>query len=323
VHITRAKLKKVYALNCAAKLLSEYRARLRLMTGDIATDSGTLHAPFTAEQSLNYIEAVFGDYKRYSGIDRFRGRVAEVGPGDNCGVGLLFLNDGCDFVDLVDRFYSRRDGATQAAVYKLLCTKYPNILARIRTAGDFSDEHEFQSLARHYGEHAAAETFFSKAAAYDFIVSRAVLEHVYDPALAVTRMAQALKRGGYLLHKVDLSDHRLFSDDFHELKFLEVPTVLYRNMVKASGRPNRVLLGTYRNALSAAGLDFNVLVTRLAGVGEIEPHLAYEDIPVELRKRSLQYVDSVRSRFAAEFKNVTSADLSVAGIFIVAIKTHG
>jgi len=63
---------------------------------------------------LAYIEEVFNDSKRYSGVRRFSGRVAEVGPGDNCGVGLLFLTGGYESVDLVDRFYSKRNSQLSA-----------------------------------------------------------------------------------------------------------------------------------------------------------------------------------------------------------------
>jgi hypothetical protein len=97
-----------------------------------------------------------------------------------------------------------------------------------------------------------------------------VFEHVYDPRLAIARMATALKSGGLLLHKVDFRDHGMFSDRMHELTFFEVPDSLYSLMTRDTGRPNRVLIDTYRKALTELVADHDLLVTRLAGVGDID-----------------------------------------------------
>jgi hypothetical protein len=117
-----------------------------------------------------------------------------------------------------------------------------------------------------------------------------------------------------------LRDHGMFSVAHHELKFLEVPAPLYTWMTKGTGRPNRVLLHEYRKAMQHLRLDGHLLITRLAGVGDINPHLPYEAIPAKLRAASTAYVRSVRKRFAAKFHAVSDEDVSVAGIFLVARK---
>jgi SAM-dependent methyltransferase len=317
--VIREFVKKQFWLTCAYYVVDNARTRLRGFTGNMETDSGTAHLGRSIDSSLAYIEEVFGDYKRYAGVDRFSGNVAEVGPGDNCGVGLMCLADGCTSVDLVDRFYSKRDTGQHAAIYRALFERYPDRFARL---GDYdvNDETTFPGLKRYYGERAAAETFFDAPDRYSFIVSRAVLEHVYDPPLAIERMAGALKRGGLLLHKVDFRDHGMFSDRMHELKFFEVPDVLYLRMTRDTGRPNRVLVDTYRKALAEFVPDHEILVTRLAGVGEIDPHLPYDRIDPGLRKTAVDYVRSVRSRFARSLRALSDEDLSVAGIFLVARK---
>ena len=312
-------VKRRFWLTCAYYLADHAAAKWRGYTGNIDTDSGTAHLGRSIESSLAYIDEVFGDYKRYSGVGRFGGRVAEVGPGDNCGVGLLFLADGCTSVDLVDRFYSKRDAAQHAAIYRALIERARDRFANLVEA-DLHDEATFPGLTRHYGESAAAETFFVEPERYRFIVSRAVLEHVYDPRLAIVRMVSALERGGMLLHKVDFRDHGMFSETMHELKFFEVPDVLYPHMTRETGRPNRVLIDTYRRALVEVAPDHELLVTRLAGVGEIDPHLPYDRIDAGLRKTAVDYVRSVRSKFAKSLRTISDEDLSVAGIFLVARK---
>ena len=94
------------------------------------------------DSSLTYIEKVFNDYKYYSGVQRFKGRVAEVGPGDNCGVGMLFLADDCESVDLVDRFYSNRNSQQQALIYQALIDRHPQSIAKFCDF-DINDETSF------------------------------------------------------------------------------------------------------------------------------------------------------------------------------------
>jgi Methyltransferase domain len=314
-----ARIKSNYWTTISYYVLSDLLARSRFLSGDIATTSGTIHSTLTVEESVQYIEEVFEDYKRYSGCRQFYGRVAEVGPGDSCGTALLFLNDGCENVDLVDRFFSERRVESQAAIYQTLLSKYSG-LTQFLCDADLTDEKTFGSLKRHYGANASAERFFAKHVGYDFIVSRAVFEHLYDPLAALKGMAAALSSGGYLLHKIDLGDHGMFSVAHHELKFLEVPAWLYPWMTRGTGRPNRVLLHEYRKAMQHLRLDGHLLITRLAGIGDINPHLPYEAIPANQRAASTAYVRSVRKRFAAKFHNVSDEDVSVAGIFLVARK---
>jgi SAM-dependent methyltransferase len=229
----------------------------------------------------------------------------------------MFIADGCTSVDLVDRFYSKRSSSQHAGIYKELIARVPSLAVRVGAA-DTSDESTFPGLVRRYGASASAEEFFLASASHDAIVSRAVMEHVYDPRLAIRRMARALRPGGVMLHKVDLRDHGMFSPNFHELKFLEVPDWAYPRMTHNAGRPNRVLVHEYRAALAQTDLAFEILVTRLAGAGEVEPHVRYEKIDERMRGQAVSYVRGVRSRFAASFADVSDDDLAVAGIFIVA-----
>ncbi len=315
----RAFIKKIFWLVCTYYLLDNFLAKLRGYTGNIETDSGTAHMGMPIDSSLAYIEEVFNDYKLYSGVRRFKGRVAEVGPGDNCGVGLMFLADGCESVDLVDRFYSKRDSQQHAAIYQALIERQAQ-LSTILDDFDVNDETSFKGLQRYYGDSAAAEQFFVHPESYNFIISRAVLEHVYDPCIALEKMVVALKTGGMLLHKVDLRDHGMFSDCLHELSFFEVPDWLYPWMTKGAGRPNRILIDSYHKLLREIIPDHKILITRLAGVGDIEPHLTYEQIDTDLKNKSLDYIRSVRANFSKTLRSISDEDLSVAGIFIVAHK---
>jgi len=116
----KEKIKGNYIVRCIYYLLDDYLNKVRSLRGVVETNSGTIHAEKEVDESIVYIREVFNDYKRYAGIERFYGRVAEVGPGDNCGVAILFIEDGCEKVDLADRFYSVRNALRQENIYKEL-----------------------------------------------------------------------------------------------------------------------------------------------------------------------------------------------------------
>jgi SAM-dependent methyltransferase len=316
-------VRQFFGLRCAAYWADDRIKGLRFRLGDIATRSGTIHSTMNPDESVQYIEGVCEAYRRALGVSQFRGRIAEVGPGDSSGVGLMFKANGAEEVDLVDRFYSRRDGAVQAQVYRLLMERHESLAGLLR-GRNLEDEESFPGVRRHYGRGASAEVFFlGRKTMYDVIVSCAVIEHVADPVAAFAGMAGALKPGGAMVHIIDLRDHGMFSYKWHELKFLEVPEFLYRRMVVNSGRPNRILLPAYRKMLAQLPLDADFHITSLAGVGKIDPPLQYHSVPAAPRRKAADFVHGVRHRFDRQFDSCTDEELSVTGFALVARKPLG
>src|ERR1041385_475164 len=70
------------------------------LTGKTMSGCYTVSAP----EALQHAHDVFALFKFVTKIERFQGKVADVGPGESCALGLLFLADGCSHVDLPDRF---------------------------------------------------------------------------------------------------------------------------------------------------------------------------------------------------------------------------
>ncbi len=280
------------------------------------TLAGSRSEVFGVEQAVDYIISVFNMYKSSAGFERFHGRVAELGPGDSCGIGLMFLAHGCEEVDLVDRFFSIRNQEQQQAINRLLVQKFPQ-LASLLKSQDFS-ESSFKNLRRHYGESAAAETFFRKHGNYDFIVSCAVLEHAYDPLAALSATIAALNPGGRIMHQIDCRDHGQFSTHFHELKFLELPAPMY-SPLKWRGGPNRVLLSSYLDILRRKGMEFTVYVNSLAGgPQELPPNTTLQQISPAILDKSIEYVSSVRNRLSKPFRDMSDEDLMVTRFVISA-----
>jgi SAM-dependent methyltransferase len=316
-------------LTSSALLIDDFLCGIKLAFGTAESESGAIHATFSqtdSTDSVRYIEVAFTDYKQYGGVDRFHGVAAEIGPGDNAGVALLMRLDGCEHVDLVDRFLTRRNAEQQSKIYQALADRHA---IKPFCSQDVWDDRKFSEINWQIGE--ASEVYFQNRAqnsgeVYDFIVSRAVLEHLYDPLAALDRMVSCLKPGGKLLHKIDFRDHGMFSLTHHELTFLEVSSPMYRLMVRNAGRPNRILIHCYRDLLeqmkSNGSIDnYSLLVTNLVNiVDEIAPHQLFADIDLEKRHQALSFVEAHRHKFAKEFEHVSSEDLAIAGCFLIVNK---
>lgn len=311
-------------VKAAAYVVDDAMWAVRSRLGPLQSDSGSTHLERAAEDSVAYIEEVFADYKRYGGVDRFAGTAAEVGPGDTAGVAMLMRADGCERVDLVDRFRSRRSPEQQREIYRALAGRHD--LTALDAPPSWDDE---RCAGVHWRVGSSAEEFFAACAArggaeYDAIVSRAVFEHLYDPLGALRSMAAGLKPGGRMIHKIDFRDHGMFTPVHPELTFLRFPASVHRRMTRHSGRPNRVLFASYRQAAErlrrSHGVVTTLLVTSLAGVGEVVPHRPFAELAEAEVTAAVQFVEAHRHRFAREFDGVPSADLAVTGVFLVAVR---
>ncbi len=301
-------------LTCFYYLIDDWRTARRLARGRLETRSGKRHDALALDQSLAYIDRVHGDYCCYGGLARFEGSIVEIGPGDNFGVALCLLAGGAAEVHAIDRYVPERDEVAQRRIYEALARR-PGFAALFDGP---PGERTIRGL--HYHPGTPAERFFHGATGrFDAIVSRAVLEHLYDPLAALDDMARALKPGGTMVHRIDLRDHGMFAGH-HPLTFLTIPAWLYRPMTRASGRPNRVLMPAYRSWLARSGLDGSLRISRLAGLAdEIEP-VAIEALDPALLGRAVDQVRTIRTRLAEAFGTFDDESLAVSGVVLVARK---
>lgn len=251
------------------------------------TASGTLRGD-NPEPLEDYARRIFRRYKSWLGIDRFSGTVAEVRPGDVTEISRLMVEDGCSAVHLVDRFRYGANGPTSPLIH----------------------HHRI-----------AAEQFFQHKKGFDFIVSCAVMEHLYNPLAVLRSMAHALKPGGMMAHAVDCRDHNQFSDAFHDLAFLRIPPLL-QFPLKIAGGLNRVRLSGYVQTAEELGLDYSVLIARLSGIPEsIEPAVPYEDLPTDLISRSQANLAKIKPQLANPFRQMSDRDLMVS-VFVLVAQRH-
>lgn len=310
----RAIIKRSVALSCAYYLVDDWRARRRLAAGKLETGSGARHAGLDTNASLAYVERVYGDYLAYGGLQGFSGSVAEIGPGDSFAVALRILGGGARQVHAIDRWVSRRDGQTQRRIYAALAARYD--LGHLFEGAPAEDT--IKNLTSHAGQ--PAETFFrTSGLEFDAILSRAVLEHLYDPLAALDDMAAALAPGGIMIHRIDLRDHGMFAGH-HPLTLLTLADGLHRRMTRGAGRPNRILIPAYRDWLERSGLTGGLTVSRLAGISEELNPVPWTELDADAKSRALACVRAIRPRLSARFSAMAGEDLSVAGLVLVARK---
>ena len=287
-------------------LVTAYIKKFKINIGFITSNSGTAHSKMSIEQSVDYIQSVFRDYKNISGTERFYGKIAEVGPGDSNGVSLLMINDGASSVDLVDKYYTNRDEEHEKNVlFDLLPESF---------------EHGQNQVKRYYGKQASAESFFETNNGYDFIVSRAVLEHVDDPLFSIQSMYNALNKDGTLIHKVDLRDHGMFSNyNLHELTFLNIPKWLYGAITSNTGRPNRVMADEYVSLIKGNFNNYSIYVTGLFGTGQlqVDQYFNIEDLRNQNLAQSNLYIKEMFSDHTDVDHSPKFIKCVVSGIFIV------
>ena len=313
----------------ARLIASNARAWLRSKLGNIGSSSGSTHSTLTIPQSLDYIRAVYEDYVTYGRLDDSTiagSKILEIGPGDNLGVGLCFLLKGAKQVVCLDRFLSHRDEAQQRAIYAAFrASRQSAEQAALDGFMSLDPAVHFDPSRLNYVSGIAIEDLVDPATRYDgfdLIVSRAVLEHVWDLDRAIVAMDRVLNPGGRLIHKVDFRDHGIFtSQNHHPLSLLTIPNVLYDLASRNSGKPNRRLIGDFRRMLGKLGYKTQIWVPHLVGTAkEFVPHLSEHDVDARLTDDAKALLDSIRPSLRPEFRNLTDHDLIIAGVFFVAEK---
>jgi 2-polyprenyl-3-methyl-5-hydroxy-6-metoxy-1,4-benzoquinol methylase len=160
----------------------------------------------TLADSQNYINSVFNDYLKYADISPqtlLDKRILEIGPGDNLGVALKFLAAGAKQVVCLDKFSPKRNLRQEHKIYQALREKLQdyereNFDRAVKLEND-SIELNPKKLLYTCGIGIEEARKIFEPESFDFIISRAVLEHLYDSDAALYTMDKLLIRGGYIM----------------------------------------------------------------------------------------------------------------------------
>jgi SAM-dependent methyltransferase len=311
----------------AHRIFDNWRRRRAFKAGNTVTAYGSTHEFWSLEKSVNYINLVHREYVEYSGLDAeaFRGsRILEVGPGDNFGVALRFLAGGAKQVVSLDKFYSERNVEQQTHIYQELRKQLSPDEARvfdecIKLNGDIVLNEE--RLRYIYGHGVEEADQILEPGSFDFIVSRAVIHNVYNIDRGFEAMDRLLAPGGYMLHKIDMTDENMFSSrGMHPLTFLTIPERVYYLMASDSGKPNRKLVSDYREQLEKRGYESKILITAILGAGPLVPHQEKIEQGTDYSEKTLSLIKTIRPKLAAPYRDRSDAELAATGTFLIAKK---
>ena len=303
--------------------------RFGLLKTQIGDNQGGARRDLTEAERA---EATFRNYQAYAGVNReaITGKdVFEVGPGDNLGVAIMFASHGARKVVAQDRFLPFRDSPFHRQLYQRIREHLGEPERRDMDTAITVDDNGIklneQRLKHIYGTgvEEAADSLFGPAS-FDWIVSNAVLEEVYEIDRAMEAMNKLLRPGGHMVHKIDLSDYGMFTNQgFHPLEFLTIPDTIYRYMSQNVGQPNRRLINYYRDKLRSFGYtDFTINITLVTG-GQGPEFPAGTTQLVEGKHYSPEHkawITSIRPRLLERYRSLPDEDLLTGGIVVVAHK---
>lgn len=219
----------------------------------------------SADDIAGYFVRCVADYREQLGLDEaafaafLQGRrVLEYGPGDVLGVALLLYAAGAQHVHCVDRFALQQVSPKNAEVYRSLMQGLPaaqrqRAAEAFRVAGDPTSGLRPECIEYRI----TADGLSARREAYDFVISRAVLEHVNLLERTLADVEQTLVPGGLSVHSVDLRSHNLDRD--RPFDFLTWPDWAYRLMYSHKGFPNRWRSSAYRAALQRTRLKLHAM----------------------------------------------------------------
>jgi hypothetical protein len=197
--------------------------------------------------------------------------VCEIGSGDCLAAVSLYLAKGASHVDIVD------------AAPLVVNEKQLDLLETLEKQGLPMDtgiiprRSSPQLDANRVSHHRCYMENFSAADKYDLLSSFSVVEHVEEMEAFYFSCWKALKRGGWMLHIIDLGGHEQFEDPLPPLDFQTYPDWLYSLMYPRHYRATRRFLGEHKQAVTDAGFVIKEIKVRrqadLAYLAAIWPKL--------------------------------------------------
>lgn len=312
-----------------ANLLQDRWSALRFSLGHYESTIGSTHSPLSTDQSVAYIRRVYEDYANFgelSSATLSNKSVLEIGPGDNLGVALKMHAVGAREVVCLDKFRAMRSAFQQQTIYReLRSTLNGDALRRFDNAmlPDHTDIRPAGPVQYMCGVPIEAATKALEGRRFDLIVSRAVLWEVFDIERALCVLDTLLLPGGKMVHKIACLDWMFRQDGYHPLEFMTIPTLLYEKIARNSGKCNRKTIAFYRKMMALLGYEFKIHILRVIGEQREFPIGTFSLASHEnYREKAALLVDQIRPRLQPEFSSLSTEDLVVEDMFLVATKPY-
>jgi hypothetical protein len=172
-------------------------------------------------------------------------KIMVFGYGGNLAIGCEFIKAGAGKV-----FLCEQKGFSMDFNNEKLSSKYPGCF-QSPTGKVFADPQKIIIYHLDLNEIMTQPTFEK----VDLVVSNSVFEHLKDPEMITSQLAQMTKPMGSQLHFIDLRDH-YFKYPFEMLCYREQT---WNNWLNPTSHLNRLRTGDYRNIFSAAFQEVKIV----------------------------------------------------------------
>lgn len=331
----RQALKRIRPVMIGFIATKSYLDSKKWESGNVESETGntTVHRPI--EGALRHIQKNFSDFTTYGQLNESNlagKRILELGPGDNLALGLLFHAWGAASYTGIDRFYSPRDNERERQIYLRLREELSGERRdRFDEAVDLREGIRFNEskMRALYGPGAEKASESLADGSVDLLISSGVLQSVRLEE-ALPGMTRLLAPGGMMIHRFDLRDLGMFSSSgYHPLEFLTISQATYRWIEKGADRSNRWRVSQYRRAFEGAGLKTRIYYTAVydpegpESTRFIEPYPECLTRGREYEDRQLAFIEKIRPRLAAPFRDLPNEELVAAGLLLSAVKDAG
>jgi len=182
---------------------------------------------------------IFDDYFKRNNIVLKDKNILEIGSGNSIGIGYLFIKDG--FKQWVASDYYRDLKKTieeEKRIVNIVSEKIPEIKNYIKfdnTKINYNGKFSFIKLDITKFNHKLSNKF-------DIIISCAVFEHISKDKVSqsINNIFRYLKKGGFMIHEIDLRDHVNLKNPFYFYKYdnnkwesLTKGSIFYTNRLRA------------------------------------------------------------------------------------------
>lgn len=219
----------------------------------------------------------------------------EIGAGDCLASADLLLGSGFHKTYIVEK-PSPRLGESQIEILNHIAgiDGLPNNLDVIGNLNNMTINTDRVKMIDDYFEN----TFLPEQA--DLLFSFDVLEHVEDVRGFFTKCHIALREGGVMIHKFDLSGHGLLEDPVPPLDFQTYPEWLYELMYPKYSRAVRNTIDVFQREIQRLG---------------------FQDIRIQaITRADSAYIEGLRPYLRRGVANLSTEDLSMLDVVVTASK---
>lgn len=235
-------------------------------------------------------------------INRKDINILEIGPGGNLSLGYIFTLNGYKKYYGLDiyqdpEFYNPISFKLIESIYQNIAPEKmvirPDKILLYENNKVVFNKEKIEYLFPYHSYNIPLESN-----SVDFIFSHSGFEHFLEPEKTIDSIYNALKKGSYTAHNIDLRDHSNFSKPFEFLKMSKEEWRVRFNNSNIHFYENRWRMKDYIDAFKKRG--FTIISTSINSQVEV--------------------TEEMKKQFHSDFQKYTLDELSVTGMLIVAKK---